>query len=193
MLGECLTIHDGHISHIPTKCRLSNMGTSYRKKGPYDIGRKHELAFPTRRKNCGTRRQIKWPINQQVFNSEFIFIWCYFLMWEGCWLHFMYQTVQKWCNFISWQFEQRANEVVTALPWVKEVNVTMSAQPARPVFAGLLPAGLQTISNIVAVSSCKVGFCARADLLLSDSEQNFKQVSKWLRNLSEALFLTITI
>ncbi|KAG5564644.1 hypothetical protein RHGRI_000736 [Rhododendron griersonianum] len=54
-------------------------------------------------------------------------------------------------------FEQRANEVVTALPWVKEVNVTMSAQPARPVFAGLLPAGLQTISNIVAVSSCKGG------------------------------------
>lgn len=42
------------------------------------------------------------------------------------------------------------------LPWVKNVNVTMSAQPARPVFAGQLPAGLQTISNIIAVSSCKV-------------------------------------
>lgn len=42
------------------------------------------------------------------------------------------------------------------LPWVKNVKVTMSAQPARPIFAGQLPSGLQTISNIVAVSSCKV-------------------------------------
>lgn len=33
----------------------------------------------------------------------------------------------------------------------------MSAQPARPIYAEQLPAGLQTISNIVAVSSCKVG------------------------------------
>ncbi|GFS40988.1 ATP binding protein [Actinidia rufa] len=54
-------------------------------------------------------------------------------------------------------FEQRANEVVEALPWVKKVNVTMSAQPAKPIFAGQLPPGLQTISNIVAVSSCKGG------------------------------------
>lgn len=56
------------------------------------------------------------------------------------------------------QFEQRANEVVAMIPWVKNVKVTMSAQPARPVFAGQLPAGLQTISNIVAVSSCKVDY-----------------------------------
>ena len=56
----------------------------------------------------------------------------------------------------SWQFEQKANEVVAMLPWVKNVKVTMSAQPARPIFAEQLPAGLQTISNIVAVSSCKV-------------------------------------
>ncbi|KAM7259424.1 hypothetical protein ACFE04_015165 [Oxalis oulophora] len=54
-------------------------------------------------------------------------------------------------------FEQKANEVVAALLWVKNVNVTMSAQPARPVYAGQLPAGLQTISNIIAVSSCKGG------------------------------------
>ncbi|KAJ8442384.1 hypothetical protein Cgig2_018640 [Carnegiea gigantea] len=54
-------------------------------------------------------------------------------------------------------FEQRANEVVLMLPWVKKVNVTMSAQPARPVFAEDLPKGLQTISNVVAVSSCKGG------------------------------------
>ncbi|XP_044472330.1 fe-S cluster assembly factor HCF101, chloroplastic isoform X2 [Mangifera indica] len=54
-------------------------------------------------------------------------------------------------------FEQKANEVVAALPWVKKVNVTMSAQPARPIYADQLPAGLQNISSIVAVSSCKGG------------------------------------
>ncbi|GAA0154568.1 hypothetical protein LIER_12512 [Lithospermum erythrorhizon] len=54
-------------------------------------------------------------------------------------------------------FEKQANEVVAALPWVKNVKVTMSAQPARPIFAEQLPSGLQTISNIVAVSSCKGG------------------------------------
>ncbi|RLM93671.1 hypothetical protein C2845_PM08G24740 [Panicum miliaceum] len=30
------------------------------------------------------------------------------------------------------EFEQKANEVVAALPWVKKVEVTMSAQPAQP-------------------------------------------------------------
>ncbi|KAG8495610.1 hypothetical protein CXB51_013317 [Gossypium anomalum] len=54
-------------------------------------------------------------------------------------------------------FEQQANEVVARVPWVKKVAVTMSAQPAKPIFAGDLPAGLQRISNIVAVSSCKGG------------------------------------
>ncbi|CAA6660846.1 unnamed protein product [Spirodela intermedia] len=54
-------------------------------------------------------------------------------------------------------FEKRANEVVTELPWVKKVNVTMSAQPARPLYADQLPKCLQSISNIVAVSSCKGG------------------------------------
>uniref|UniRef100_A0A0E0N1S0 Fe-S cluster assembly factor HCF101, chloroplastic n=1 Tax=Oryza rufipogon TaxID=4529 RepID=A0A0E0N1S0_ORYRU len=47
-------------------------------------------------------------------------------------------------------FEEKANEVVAALPWVKKVNVTMSAQPARPAYAGELPEGLQKISNIIA-------------------------------------------
>ncbi|KAJ4787465.1 Iron-sulfur cluster carrier protein [Rhynchospora pubera] len=54
-------------------------------------------------------------------------------------------------------FEEKANEVVAAIPWVKKVTVTMSAQPAKPVFAGELPKGLQKISNIIAVSSCKGG------------------------------------
>uniref|UniRef100_A0A0D3ETE7 MIP18 family-like domain-containing protein n=1 Tax=Oryza barthii TaxID=65489 RepID=A0A0D3ETE7_9ORYZ len=47
-------------------------------------------------------------------------------------------------------FEEKANEVVAALPWVKKVNVTMSAQPAQPAYAGELPEGLQKISNIIA-------------------------------------------
>ncbi|XP_075508932.1 fe-S cluster assembly factor HCF101, chloroplastic isoform X1 [Primulina tabacum] len=54
-------------------------------------------------------------------------------------------------------FEQKAHEVVAAIKWVKNVKVTMSAQPARPVFTGQLPEGLRTISNVVAVSSCKGG------------------------------------
>ncbi|KAL3747535.1 hypothetical protein ACJRO7_016343 [Eucalyptus globulus] len=54
-------------------------------------------------------------------------------------------------------FEQQANEVVANLHWVKNVKATMSAQPAKPVFTGELPPGLQMISNIIAVSSCKGG------------------------------------
>lgn len=52
------------------------------------------------------------------------------------------------------------------LPWVKNVNVTMSAQPARPIFPGQLPVGLQKISNIVAVSSCKVDFPCLVEFLI---------------------------
>lgn len=55
------------------------------------------------------------------------------------------------------QFEQKANEVVEEISWVKNVKVTMSAQPSKPIYAGQLPAGLQKISSIIAVSSCKVG------------------------------------
>lgn len=54
-------------------------------------------------------------------------------------------------------FEQQANAVVAALPWVQKVNVTMSAQPAKPVFMEEMPTGLKAVSNIIAVSSCKGG------------------------------------
>ncbi|EPS72302.1 hypothetical protein M569_02451 [Genlisea aurea] len=54
-------------------------------------------------------------------------------------------------------FERKAREMVAELPWVDNVQVTMSAQPSRPVFDGQLPAGIQKVSNIIAVSSCKGG------------------------------------
>jgi len=55
------------------------------------------------------------------------------------------------------QFEQQAKEKVSAIPWVKGVSVTMSAQPAAPLVAEDVPKGLKEVSNIIAVSSCKVG------------------------------------
>lgn len=54
-------------------------------------------------------------------------------------------------------FEQQANEMVSAIPWVRQVDVTMSAQPAKPVFMEDMPSGLKAVSNIIAVSSCKGG------------------------------------
>ncbi|GLJ38170.1 hypothetical protein SUGI_0777100 [Cryptomeria japonica] len=54
-------------------------------------------------------------------------------------------------------FEQQANDVVAALPWVQKVSMTMSAQPAKPVFMKEMPTGLKAVSNIIAFSSCKGG------------------------------------
>lgn len=54
-------------------------------------------------------------------------------------------------------FEQQAKEKVSAISWVKGVNVKMTAQPAKPLIADDVPAGLKKVSNIVAVSSCKGG------------------------------------
>lgn len=55
------------------------------------------------------------------------------------------------------QFEQQAKEKVLAITWVKEVNVQMTAQPAKPIIPDDVPLGLKKVSNIIAVSSCKVG------------------------------------
>ncbi|VFQ67635.1 unnamed protein product [Cuscuta campestris] len=71
-------------------------------------------------------------------------------------VHFRLELTTPACP-IKDMFEQRANEVVAAIPWVKMVNVKMSAQPVGPALAGQLPPGLQKISNILAVSSCKGG------------------------------------
>lgn len=54
-------------------------------------------------------------------------------------------------------FEQQAKEKVSAIPWVKGVDVKMTAQPAKPIIADDVPAGLKKVSSIVAVSSCKGG------------------------------------
>ena len=54
------------------------------------------------------------------------------------------------------QFERQAREYVGSLPWVKEVQLTMTAQPTKPLMPTDLPRGLSRVSNIIAVSSCKV-------------------------------------
>lgn len=45
---------------------------------------------------------------------------------------------------------------MSAIAWVKGVSVKMTAQPAKPLIADDVPAGLKKVSNVVAVSSCKV-------------------------------------
>lgn len=69
------------------------------------------------------------------------------------------------------QFEQQAKEKVSAIAWVKQVDVKMTAQPAKPLIADDVPAGLRKVSNIVAVSSCKV--CSFPVVYNNQSVQGF--------------------
>jgi Mrp family chromosome partitioning ATPase/DUF971 family protein len=56
------------------------------------------------------------------------------------------------------EFEQQARELVSALPWVKSLNVKMTAQPAKPLTPeNGRPQGLSKVQHIIAVSSCKGG------------------------------------
>eukprot|EP00241_Pyramimonas_parkeae_P002257 CAMPEP_0114245208 /NCGR_PEP_ID=MMETSP0058-20121206/11762_1 /TAXON_ID=36894 /ORGANISM="Pyramimonas parkeae, CCMP726" /LENGTH=532 /DNA_ID=CAMNT_0001358223 /DNA_START=344 /DNA_END=1942 /DNA_ORIENTATION=+ len=55
------------------------------------------------------------------------------------------------------QFEQEAREKVGSLPWVKEVKLTMTAQPVKPIGASDMPGGLSRVRHVIAVSSCKGG------------------------------------
>ncbi|CAM9110725.1 unnamed protein product [Laminaria digitata] len=53
-------------------------------------------------------------------------------------------------------FQTECRDLVEALPWVARAEVTMTAQPMRPV-SDTVPTGLSQVASIVAVSSCKGG------------------------------------
>lgn len=53
-------------------------------------------------------------------------------------------------------FQTECRDLVEALPWVDRADVTMTAQPMRPV-SDTVPTGLSKVASIIAVSSCKGG------------------------------------
>lgn len=53
-------------------------------------------------------------------------------------------------------FQTECRDLVEALPWVNRAEVTMTAQPIRPV-SDTIPTGMSKVASIIAVSSCKGG------------------------------------
>ena len=51
----------------------------------------------------------------------------------------------------------QANEYVSQLAWVKQVDLTMTAQPVKALGATDMPGGLKFVKHVIAVSSCKGG------------------------------------
>jgi len=58
---------------------------------------------------------------------------------------------------VKGEFERQAREYVGELEWVKNVDLTMTAQPVKPLMAEDMPAGLKGVRHVIAVSSCKGG------------------------------------
>eukprot|EP00199_Chlamydomonas_sp_CCMP681_P000417 CAMPEP_0119105222 /NCGR_PEP_ID=MMETSP1180-20130426/3250_1 /TAXON_ID=3052 ORGANISM="Chlamydomonas cf sp, Strain CCMP681" /NCGR_SAMPLE_ID=MMETSP1180 /ASSEMBLY_ACC=CAM_ASM_000741 /LENGTH=483 /DNA_ID=CAMNT_0007090229 /DNA_START=178 /DNA_END=1629 /DNA_ORIENTATION=- len=55
-------------------------------------------------------------------------------------------------------FQRQSTQAVKELPWVLDVDVTMTAQPAKPITPDSgRPGGLKDVRHVVAVSSCKGG------------------------------------
>lgn len=52
----------------------------------------------------------------------------------------------------------QARQFVGELPWVRDVSLTMDADPPKPVQPSAdRPGGLQRVKHVIAVSSCKGG------------------------------------
>ncbi|MED6182332.1 hypothetical protein PIB30_027574 [Stylosanthes scabra] len=75
------------------------------------------------RNRCGMQCRLwsAYPVPMLSIN------WVRFLMANFC-------SGATRVSSVKAQFKEKVNEVVVNLPWVKNVKVTMSAQPARSLF-----------------------------------------------------------
>ena len=59
-------------------------------------------------------------------------------------------------SLLEKEFKTSCRDLVEALPWVDRADITMTAQPMRPV-SDTVPTGLSKVASVIAVSSCKGG------------------------------------